>query len=318
MAAEERAPDDPVSKHPQPEFPQQGQSHPGWTGPMDPPPDHGEESHRGSGLLEGRKTVITGGDSGIGRAVALAFAREGADVLFTFLPAEEDEAAATTRLVTEAGRSAVPIACDIREEEQCRLLVERAVTEFGRIDILVNNAAYQISQPDGIPAITTEQFDRVMRTNLYGMFWLSKMALPHIPAGGCTINTASVQAYKPSPHLLDYATTKGAIVTFTQGLAQMLASDGIRVNAVAPGPVWTPLIPATLPDTTFGKQAPLGRPAQPAEMAPAYVFVASPRASYNTAEAQQRLNRSPRWRLEPHQHSVDSPASVRSGFRRVD
>jgi NAD(P)-dependent dehydrogenase (short-subunit alcohol dehydrogenase family) len=163
--------------------------------------------------------------------------------------------------------------------------VERAVEEFGRIDILVNNAAYQMSQPDGIEAISTEQFDRVVRTNLYGMFWLCKMALPHIPAGGSIINTTSVQAYKPSPHLLDYATTKGAIVTFTQGLAQMVAGDGIRVNAVAPGPVWTPLIPATLPDTAeFGKQAPIGRPAQPAEMAPAYVFLATPHASYITAE----------------------------------
>ncbi|WP_327299157.1 SDR family oxidoreductase [Streptomyces sp. NBC_01197] len=252
---------------------------------MDPPPDHGEESYRGNGLLADRKTVVTGGDSGIGRAVALAFAREGADVLFTHLPAEEDDANETARLVTEAGRRAVPVPCDIREEEQCRQLIERAVTEFGRIDILVNNAAYQMSQPDGIKAISTEQFDRVMRTNLYGMFWLSKMALPHIPKGGSIINSASVQGYKPSPHLLDYAMTKGAIVTFTQGLAQMVAGDGIRVNAVAPGPVWTPLIPATLPDTaTFGKQSPLGRPAQPAEMAPAYVFLASPQASYITAE----------------------------------
>lgn len=285
MAGDSSAPHNPVTKHPQPEFEQQDQKHPGWTGPMDPPPDHGEESYRGNGLLADRKTVVTGGDSGIGRAVALAFAREGADVLFTHLPAEEDDANETARLVTEAGRRAVPLPCDIREEEQCRQLIERAVTEFGRIDILVNNAAYQMSQPDGIKAISTEQFDRVMRTNLYGMFWLSKMALPHIPKGGSIINSASVQGYKPSPHLLDYAMTKGAIVTFTQGLAQMVAGDGIRVNAVAPGPVWTPLIPATLPDTaTFGKQSPLGRPAQPAEMAPAYVFLASPQASYITAE----------------------------------
>lgn len=285
MAGDSSAPHNLVTKHPQPEFEQQDQKHPGWTGPMDPPPDHGEESYRGNGLLADRKTVVTGGDSGIGRAVALAFAREGADVLFTHLPAEEDDANETARLVTEAGRRAVPVPCDIREEEQCRQLIERAVTEFGRIDILVNNAAYQMSQPDGIKAISTEQFDRVMRTNLYGMFWLSKMALPHIPKGGSIINSASVQGYKPSPHLLDYAMTKGAIVTFTQGLAQMVAGDGIRVNAVAPGPVWTPLIPATLPDTaTFGKQSPLGRPAQPAEMAPAYVFLASPQASYITAE----------------------------------
>ncbi|MET8025364.1 SDR family oxidoreductase [Streptomyces avermitilis] len=278
-------PDNPTDQHPRPDFPQQDQEHPGWTGLMDPPPDHGEDSYEGSGLLQGRATLLTGGDSGIGRAVALAFAREGADVMFTHLPEEEKEAAETVRLVEDAGRKAVAVACDIRAEEACRRLVERAVAEFGRIDVLVNNAAYQMSQPDGIGAISTEQFDRVVRTNLYGMFWLCKLALPHIPAGGSIINTTSVQAYKPSPHLLDYAMTKGAIVTFTQGLAQMVAGDGIRVNAVAPGPVWTPLIPATMPDTTeFGKQAPLGRPAQPAEMAPAYVFLASPRASFITAE----------------------------------
>ncbi|MGW5970920.1 SDR family oxidoreductase [Streptomyces sp. NPDC055186] len=279
------APKDPTSLHPQPDFPSQDQPHPGWTGPMDPPPDHGEDSYRGSGLLRDRRTVVTGGDSGIGRAVALAFAREGADVLFTHLPEEEDEARETTRLVEEAGRRAVAVACDIREESQCRSLVERAVAEFGRIDVLVNNAAYQMAQPKGIGSISTEQFDRVVRTNLHGMFWLCKFSLPHIPAGGSIINTTSVQAYKPTPHLLDYAMTKGGIVTFTQGLAQMLVSDGIRVNAVAPGPVWTPLIPATLEDTAeFGKQSPLGRPAQPAEMAPAYVYLASEQASFITAE----------------------------------
>jgi NAD(P)-dependent dehydrogenase (short-subunit alcohol dehydrogenase family) len=252
---------------------------------MDPPPDHGEESYRGCGRLEGRKTVLTGGDSGIGRAVALAFAREGADVLFTYLEQEADEARETVRLVEDAGRRAVALSCDIREEANCRELIERAVREFGRIDVLINNAAFQMSQPDGIEAIETEQFDRVMRTNVYGMFWLCKMALQHIPEGGSIINTTSVQAYKPSPHLLDYATTKAAIATFTQGLAQMVAQRGIRVNAVAPGPVWTPLIPATMPDTQkFGKQAPLGRPAQPAEMAPAYVFLASQEASFITAE----------------------------------
>jgi NAD(P)-dependent dehydrogenase (short-subunit alcohol dehydrogenase family) len=275
----------PVERHPRPDFPSQDQQHPGWTGPMDPPPDHGEDSYQGHDVLADHKALITGGDSGIGRAVALAYAREGADVVFAHLPVEQEEAEETARLIEEAGRKAVAVACDIRDEAQCQALVDRAVAENGRIDILVNNAAYQMSQPDGISAITTEQFDRVVRTNLYGMFWLSKMALPHMRRGGCIINSASVQAYKPSPHLLDYAMTKGAIVTFTQGLAQMLAQDGIRVNAVAPGPVWTPLIPATLPDTTsFGKQAPLGRPAQPAEMAPAYVFLASPQASFITAE----------------------------------
>ncbi|GAA3785803.1 SDR family oxidoreductase [Streptomyces phyllanthi] len=286
--------EDPTRKHPRPEFSQQDQEHPGWTGPMDPPPDHGEDSYEGRGLLQDRKALVTGGDSGIGRAVCLAYAREGADVIFTHLPEEDREAATTTRLVEDAGRKAVAVPCDIREEEQCRRLVERAVAEFGRIDILVNNAAYQMSQPEGIGAISTEQFDRVVRTNLYGMFWLCKMALPHIPAGGSIINSTSVQAYKPSPHLLDYATTKGAIVTFTQGLAQMVAGDGVRVNAVAPGPVWTPLIPATMPDTReFGKQAPLGRPAQPAEMAPAYVFLASPQASYVTAEVMNATGGTP-------------------------
>ncbi|MFJ8584554.1 SDR family oxidoreductase [Streptomyces sp. NPDC093595] len=282
---DERRPQDPVTRHPRPDFPEQEQPHPGFTESMDPRPDHGEESYRGSGLLADRAAVVTGGDSGIGRAVCLAYAREGADVLFTHLPEEADEARETARLIEEAGRKAVAVACDIREEEQCRGLIDRAVAEFGRIDVLVNNAAFQMAQPDGIEAITTEQFDRVMKTNLYGMFWLTRMALPHIPKGGSVINTTSVQAYKPSPPLLDYAMTKGAIVTFTQGLAQMLAPRGIRVNAVAPGPVWTPLIPATMPDTAeFGKQAPLGRAAQPAEMAPAYVFLASPGAGYITAE----------------------------------
>ncbi|MER6119390.1 glucose 1-dehydrogenase [Streptomyces sp. NPDC001743] len=284
MSASER-PHDPTERYPQPDFPQQEQEHPGWTGPMDPPPDHGEDSYRGHALLTDRKAVVTGGDSGIGRAVALAFAREGADVLFTYLEPEKDEAQQTSELIEKAGRKAVAVACDIRDEKQCRALIGRAVNEFGRIDILVNNAAYQMSQPDGISAISTEQFDRVVHTNLYGMFWLCKMALPHIPPGGSIINTTSVQAYKPSPHLLDYAMTKGAIVTFTQSLAQMLAPEGVRVNAVAPGPVWTPLIPATMPDTKeFGKQSPLGRPAQPAEMAPAYVFLASENAGYITGE----------------------------------
>ncbi|MGA5167281.1 MULTISPECIES: SDR family oxidoreductase [Streptomyces] len=280
-----REPQDPVTRHPRPDFPDQDQQHPGWTGPMDPPPDHGEGSYRGTGLLRDRVAVVTGGDSGIGRAVCLAYAREGADVVFTHLPEEEDEARETARLVEEAGRKAVSTAADNRDEEQCRALIRRVADEFGRIDVLVNNAAYQMAQPDGIEAITTEQFDRVMKTNLYGMFWLTKAALPHIPRGGSVINTTSVQAYKPSPPLLDYAMTKAAIVNFTHGLAQMVAERGIRVNAVAPGPVWTPLIPATMPDTAeFGKQSPLGRPAQPAEMAPAYVFLASQAASYLTGE----------------------------------
>ncbi|MFH7598966.1 SDR family oxidoreductase [Streptomyces racemochromogenes] len=276
---------DPVSLHPRPPFPEQDQDHPGSTGAMDPRPDHGEDTYRGHGLLKDRRALVTGGDSGIGRAVCLAFAREGADVVLTHLPEEADEAEETVRLVREAGRTAVAVACDIRDEDACTALVDRTVDELGGIDLLVNNAAYQMSQPDGIEAITTEQFDRVMKTNLYGMFWLTKAALAHMPRGGSVINTASVQGYQPSPHLLDYAMTKSAIISFTHSLAQLLAGRGIRANAVAPGPVWTPLIPATMPDPTeFGGQSPLGRPAQPAEMAPAYVFLASDRASYITGE----------------------------------
>ncbi|MFF2303386.1 SDR family oxidoreductase [Streptomyces sp. NPDC058128] len=276
---------DPVSLHPRPPFPEQDQDHPGSTEAMRPRPDHGEQTYRGHDLLLDRRALVTGGDSGIGRAVCLAFAREGADVVFTHLPEEAAEARETARLIREAGRRAVSVACDIRDEAQCTALVAKAVGELGGIDLLVNNAAYQMSQPDGIEAITTEQFDRVMKTNLYGMFWLTKGALAHMPRGGSVINTASVQGYQPSPHLLDYAMTKSAIVSFTHGLAQMLAERGIRVNAVAPGPVWTPLIPATMPDATkFGEQSPLGRPAQPVEMAPAFVFLASDQASYITGE----------------------------------
>ncbi|WP_326689743.1 MULTISPECIES: SDR family oxidoreductase [unclassified Streptomyces] len=280
MSSEQRA-----GEHPEPEYPQQQQTHPGDTEEMTPRPDHGEDTYRGSGRLSGRRALITGGDSGIGRAVALAYAREGADVAFAHLPEEELEAAETVRLVEDAGRRAVAVACDIRAEDECRRLVGAAVAEFGRIDVLVNNAAYQMAQPNGIDDITAEQLDRVVKTNLYGMFWTTQQALPHIPEGGCVINTTSVQAYQPKPHLLDYAMTKGAIVTFTQGLARNLADRGIRVNAVAPGPVWTPLIPATLPDTTqFGANTLFGRPAQPAELAPAYVYLASEDARFITAE----------------------------------
>ncbi|MER5352886.1 SDR family oxidoreductase [Kitasatospora sp. NPDC002551] len=268
-------------------MPQQSQQHPGRGEAMEPVPDHGEDSYRGSGRLAGRVALITGGDSGIGRAVALAFAREGADVAFCHLPAEQQDADATVRLVEEAGRRAVVVAGDIREEGFCADLVQRCVRELGGLDVLVNNAAYQMSQPDGLAAISSDQFDRVMKTNLYGMFWLTQAALPHLREGASVVNTASVQAYKPSPHLLDYAMTKAAIVAFTQGLAVQLAPDGIRVNAVAPGPVWTPLIPATMDEdkvARFGEQSPMGRAAQPAEMAPAYVFLASPEASYITGE----------------------------------
>jgi NAD(P)-dependent dehydrogenase (short-subunit alcohol dehydrogenase family) len=246
-------------------------------------PDHGEQSYRGSGRLEGKKAVITGGDSGIGRAVAIAFAREGADVLISYLPDEEEDAQETAKWVTEAGRKAVTVPGDLREEEQCQQVIDRAVSDLGGIDILVNNAAYQMAQPGGIEDITTEQFDRVLKTNLYAMFWLCKKAVPHLKAGASIINTASIQASQPSPELLDYATTKAGIVNFTKGLGQMLAERGIRVNAVAPGPIWTPLIPATMPPERvekFGSDTPLGRAGQPAELAPVYVLLASDEASY--------------------------------------
>jgi NAD(P)-dependent dehydrogenase (short-subunit alcohol dehydrogenase family) len=278
---------DPTEQHAAPGSGDETVEYPGRSDEMDVQPDHGEQTYRGSNRLEGKKTIITGGDSGIGRAVALAFAREGADVLISYLPDEEEDAQETAKWVTEAGRKAVTVPGDLREEEQCQEVIDRAVSDLGGIDILVNNAAYQMAQPGGIEDITTEQFDRVLKTNLYAMFWLCKKAVPHLKAGASIINTASIQASQPSPELLDYATTKAGIVNFTKGLGQMLAERGIRVNAVAPGPIWTPLIPATMPEEnveSFGEQTPLGRAGQPAELAPAYVFFASQESSYVTAE----------------------------------
>jgi NAD(P)-dependent dehydrogenase (short-subunit alcohol dehydrogenase family) len=278
---------DPTTRHPAPGSGEKEVEHPGLTGEMDVRPDHGERTYRGSGRLAGRKAVITGGDSGIGRAVALAFAREGADVLISYLPEEEKDGQETVRLVEEAGRVAVAVPGDLVEEAACRAVVQRAVEAFGRIDVLVTNAAHQMSAPGGLEDITTEQLDRVVKTNLYALFWLCRAALPHIPPGGSIITSSSVQAFNPSPHLLDYATTKGGIVTFTKGLAAQLAEKGIRVNSVAPGPVWTPLIPATIPGEhlgEFGAQTPLGRAAQPAELAPFYVFLASGESGYMTAQ----------------------------------
>ena len=273
---------DPTEQHATPGSGDRTVEHPGRTDELDVRPDHGEETYRGSGRLEGKKAVITGGDSGIGRAVALAFAREGADVLISYLEEEEKDAQETVRLVEEAGRRAVTVPGDLQDEGQCRAVVDRAVQEFGRIDVLVSNAAYQMSQ-DGIDGITSEQFDRVMKTNIYAMFWLCKAAIPHMPEGSTIITTSSVQAFSPSPHLLDYATSKAAIVNFTKGLGSNLTEKGIRVNSVAPGPVWTPLIPATMPPdkvANFGKQVPMERPAQPKELAPVYVLLASDEASY--------------------------------------
>jgi NAD(P)-dependent dehydrogenase (short-subunit alcohol dehydrogenase family) len=250
-------------------------------------PDHGEKSYQGTGRLKDRVAVVTGGDSGIGRAVAIAYAREGADVVIAYLEGEDEDAKTTAGLVEDAGRTAVLVPGDLTQEEACQTLVDRAVSQFGRIDLLVNNAAFQMAQPGGIEDVTTEQFDRVMKTNLYAMFWLCKKAITHMPKGSSIINTSSVQASSPSPELLDYATTKAGIVNFTRGLAMMIAEKGIRVNSVAPGPIWTPLIPATMPEEkvgSFGQQTPLGRAGQPAELAPAYVFLASPESSYITGE----------------------------------
>ncbi len=248
---------------------------------MDPKPDYGEKTYKGSGKLKGKAAVITGGDSGIGRAVALAFAREGADVLISYLN-EEPDAKETARVVEAAGRKCVAVAGDICDEAHCRAIVDLAVKEFGKIDVLVNNAAFQMTR-ESIEEISTDEFDRTMKTNLYAMFWLCKAAVPYMSAGGSIINTSSIQADTPSPQLLPYAATKAAIQNFTGGLAQMLGKKGIRVNCVAPGPIWTPLIPSTMPPEkvkNFGKQVALGRVGQPAELAPVYVLLASDEASY--------------------------------------
>jgi NAD(P)-dependent dehydrogenase (short-subunit alcohol dehydrogenase family) len=264
-------------------LPRQQQELPGETGRMRPAPDHGENSYRGSGRLLGRAALITGADSGIGRAVAIAYAREGADVLVSYL-SEEEDARETARWIEEAGRKAVLVPGDIGEEQHCRGLVDRAVEEFGRLDILVNNAAHQASI-DSIEEISTDEWRRTMRTNLDAMFFLCRAAVPLMQSGAAIINLASIQSKSPSPELLAYAATKGGIANFTAGLAGMLAERGIRVNAVAPGPIWTPLIPATLPEEkveNFGSDTPLGRVGQPAELAGAFVLLASDAASYMT------------------------------------
>jgi NAD(P)-dependent dehydrogenase (short-subunit alcohol dehydrogenase family) len=283
----EAAPKDPRGRHPKPPFKKQPQEWPGLASKMDPKPDHGEASYKGSGKLAGRKALITGGDSGIGRAAAIAFAREGADVAFGYLPAEEPDAREVVKLVEAEGRKAVPLPGDIRDEGFCKKLVADAVKGLGGLDILVNNAAYQMAQPGGLADLTTEQFDRVFKTNVYALFWVTKAALPHLPAGAAVINTASIQAYEPSPSLVDYAQTKACAVNFTKSVAKQLAEKGVRVNAVAPGPFWTPLIVTTMPGekvSSFGMDVPLGRPGQPAELAPVYVFLASADASYVTGE----------------------------------
>lgn len=267
--------------YPQPPFPSQQQPTPGETDAMKPVPDHGETSYKGCNRLQGKKAVITGGDSGIGRAVAIAFAREGADVLISYL-AEDRDAHETERLVKEAGRKAVLVPGDLQNPDHCRSVIAKAVSELGGVDILVNNAAHQASFKS-IEDISDDEWELTFRVNIHAMFYLTKAAVPHMKPGSSIINTASINSDTPNPTLLAYATTKGAIQNFTAGLAQLLAEQGIRVNAVAPGPIWTPLIPSTMPADAvknFGKQVPMKRPGQPAELATAYVMLADPFSSY--------------------------------------
>ncbi|ACE93587.1 short-chain dehydrogenase protein (plasmid) [Rhizobium phaseoli] len=270
-----------MTNYPTPPFPSQKQPMPGFTAQMDPVPDHGEESYRGSDRLKGKRAIITGGDSGIGRAVAIAYAREGADIVISYLDEDED-ADETKRLVEQAGRKAVLVSGDIQDPALCRQIVETAVKELGGIDILVNNAAHQASFKS-IDEISDEEWELTFKVNIHAMFYLTKAAVPHMKPGSAIINTASINSDSPNPTLLAYATTKGAIQNFTAGLAQLLAEKGIRANAVAPGPIWTPLIPSTLPEdsvSNFGKQVPMKRPGQPAELATAYVMLADPLSSY--------------------------------------
>ncbi len=278
---------DPTGAYPKPPFPAQQQPWPGLASRMTPRPDHGETSYRGSGRLAGRKALITGGDSGIGRAAAIAYAREGADVAINYLPAEEPDAREVVELIRAEGRKAVTIPGDIKDEAFCARLVADAARQLGGLDILVNNAARQVSR-DSILDITTAQFDETFKTNVYAMFWITKAAVPLFKPGSAIINTASVNAYDPGENIIDYAATKGAIMIFTKGLAKQLAPKGIRVNAVAPGPFWTALqvtggqSPDKLPE--FGKDTPLARPGQPAELAGIYVLLASQEATYATGQ----------------------------------
>jgi NAD(P)-dependent dehydrogenase (short-subunit alcohol dehydrogenase family) len=276
---------DPKKKHSQPPYPQPPQRPPGYEEEMQPQADHGEKSYKGSNKLEGKVALITGGDSGIGRAVAIAFAREGADLLISYL-SEDEDADSVRKLIRKEGRRCLIIAGDISEEEHCVALIDRCVEELGRLDVLVNNAAYQSSHED-IQELSSEEFEYTFKTNVYAMFVLCKAALPHLQPGSSIINVASIQAYQPSPNLLAYATTKGAIITFTKALSELALEKGVRVNAVAPGPIWTPLIPSTLPKEKvrqFGKNTPMGRAGQPAELAPAFVFLASQDSSFITGE----------------------------------
>ena len=278
---------DPRKQYPQPPFPRQPQSVPGLAEKMTPTPDHGEQSYTGHERLTNRKALITGGDSGIGRAVAIAFAREGADVAISYLPSEESDAKDVVALIEQSGRKAVALPGDITDEQVCKQLVTDTVEALGSLDILINNAGAQTMYPD-ISDITTEHFDKVMKTNLYALFWITQAAVPHLKPGAAIINTTSIQAYDPSAGLVDYALTKAGIVAFSKALAKQLIEKGIRVNAVAPGPFWTPLQPSGgQPQDSiekFGSKVPLGRPGQPVEIAPIYVLLASQEGSYITGE----------------------------------
>jgi len=278
---------DPRDQYPKPPFPRQPQPVPGEARAMDPKPDHGEESYQGAGKLTGRKALITGADSGIGRAAAIAYAREGADVALSYLPSERKDAAEVIALIEAEGRKAIDLPGDITDESWCRQMVEQAVSELGGLDILVINAGRQQYRED-ISQVTSEDFDKTLKTNLYAMHWIAQAAVPHLPAGASVITTASIQAYEPSAILLDYATTKAGIVAYTKALAKQLIEKGIRANVVAPGPFWTPLQSSGgQPQEaviTFGEQVPLGRPGQPVEIAPVYVLLASQEGSYITGE----------------------------------
>ncbi|GAA3915473.1 SDR family oxidoreductase [Microbacterium invictum] len=276
-------PDDPRTKHPEGGFPDQEQTQPGLTTETEPTPDHGEDSYRGSDRLAGRRALITGGDSGIGRAVAIAFAREGADVAITHLPEEAEDAADTLALVDAENHRSLDLSGDLRDEDFADRIVSDTVEAFGGLDVVVLNAAYQRDR-DGLENLETSELDRVMRTNLYSLLFTARAAVPHLEPGASIIVTSSIQAFQPSPGLIDYAMTKAAQVAFVRALAEELGPKGVRVNAVAPGPIWTPLIPGTGWDAeriaTFGTDTPLGRPGQPAELAGAYVYLASAAASY--------------------------------------
>lgn len=278
---------DPTSKYPKPPFERQSQPWPGLASKMNPRPDHGEQSYKGSGRLTGRKALITGGDSGMGRAAAIAFAREGADIAINYLPAEEEDAQEVIKLIKDAGRNGVAIPGDLRDEQFCKQLVERAVESLGGLDIVVNNAARQQTRAS-ILDVSSEDFDATMKTNIYAPFWIIKAALPHLKPGSCIIGTSSEQAADPSPDLYDYAQTKAATTNYVRSLAKQLAPKGIRVNAVAPGPIWTPLQVsggATMEKLEkFGSMAPMGRPGQPAELGSIYVQLAASDASYATGQ----------------------------------